>query len=78
MKKKQERTKPVGRVFSVGQVAALCHVSNETIRRWIRNYSLVAYNTTGRLAIKILESDLREFAERLNVYVDWEAVDEDE
>jgi DeoR/GlpR family transcriptional regulator of sugar metabolism len=78
MKKKQVRTKPVGRVFSVNQVAIMCHVSHETIRRWIRTLGLVAYNTTGGLAIKILESDLRDFAERLNVYVDWDAVDEDD
>ena len=64
------------RVFSVPQVAAMCHVSQETIRRWIRKYGLTAYNTQQGLAIKILEADLRAFAERLRLYVDWEAVDE--
>jgi len=67
---------PRVRVFSVKQVSQMCRVSNETIRRWIRKWGLPAYNTTGGLAIKITETDLREFSERLRVYVDWEAVDE--
>ena len=54
----------------------MCLVSHETIRRWVRKYGLKAYNTSGGLAIKILETDLREFSERLRVYVDWEAGDE--
>ena len=60
------------RVYSVKDVAQMCKVSNETIRRWIRKNSLKAYNTTGGLTIKILESDLREFANTLNVFVDWD------
>jgi excisionase family DNA binding protein len=64
------------RTFSVIQVSQMCRVSNETIRRWIRKHGLPAYNTTGGLAIKILETDLREFSEKLRVYVDWESVDE--
>jgi excisionase family DNA binding protein len=59
------------RVLSVNDVAEMCSVSNETIRRWIRKHGLKAYNTTGGLAIKIIESDLRAFAEELNVFVDW-------
>jgi len=43
--------------------------------RW---HGVCAYNTSGGLAIKILEADLRAFAERRHVYVDWEAVDEDD
>ena len=58
-------------VLSVKDVAEMCRVSNETIRRWIRKHGLKAYNTTGGLAIKIIESDLRAFAEELNVFVDW-------
>ncbi len=58
-------------VLSVKDVAEMCRVSNETIRRWIRKHGLKAYNTTGGLAIKIIESDLRVFAEDLNVFVDW-------
>ena len=59
-------------VLSVKDVAEMCRVSNETIRRWIRKHGLKAYNTTGGLAIKIIESDLRAFAEELNVFVDWD------
>ena len=47
------------RVLSVNDVAEMCRVSNETIRRWIRKHGLKAYNTTGGLAIKIIESDLK-------------------
>ena len=64
------------RVFSVKDVSRMCRVSNETIRRWIRKHGLVAYNTTGGLAIKILEKDLRAFAEKLNVFVDWDYLDD--
>ena len=64
------------RVLSVNDVAEMCRVSNETIRRWIRKHGLKAYNTTGGLAIKIIESDLRSFAEELNVFVDWGYLDE--
>ena len=64
------------RVLSVKDVADMCRVSNETIRRWIRKHGLKAYNTTGGLAIKIIESDLRSFAEDLNVFVDLNYLDE--
>ncbi|MDJ0762551.1 MAG: helix-turn-helix domain-containing protein [Myxococcota bacterium] len=63
------------RVLSVKDVAEMCRVSNETIRRWIRKHGLKAYNTEGGLAIKIIESDLRVFAEDLNVFVDWAYLD---
>jgi excisionase family DNA binding protein len=66
------------RVLSVNDVAEMCRVSNETIRRWIRKHGLKAYNTTGGLAIKIIESDLRAFADDLNVFVDWNYLDEKE
>ena len=65
------------RVFSVKQVAQMCRVSNETIRRWIRKHGLNAYNTTGGLAIKILETDLRKFSQDLRVFVDWDSADEE-
>ncbi|MCK9523444.1 MAG: helix-turn-helix domain-containing protein [Proteobacteria bacterium] len=61
-------------VYSVKEVATMCHVSNETIRRWIRSQGLNAYNNISGLAIKIVESDLREFSESLKIYVDWNAV----
>jgi excisionase family DNA binding protein len=63
------------RVLSVKEVAQMCRVSNETIRRWIRRHGLKAYNTTGGLAIKIIEGDLRDFAKDLNVFVDWDCLD---
>ncbi len=63
-------------ILSVKEVARMCHVSNETIRRWIRKNGLAAKNTEGGLAIKIEEQALRQFAEELNVYVDWEYLDE--
>ena len=64
-------TEAAERVFSVKDVAQMCHVSNETIRRWIRKHGLNAYNTSGGLAIKIVESDLRSFAKEFNVFVNW-------
>ena len=64
------------RVLSVKDVAQMCRVSNETIRRWIRKHGLNAYNTSGGLAIKILESDLKRFAKDLNVFVDWGYLDD--
>jgi len=72
------RRSPPVRVFSVKQVSQMCLVSNETIRRWVRGFGLKAYNASGGLAIKIVETDLREFSERLRVYVDWESGDEGE
>ena len=61
-------------VYSVKDVAKMCRVSNETIRRWIRQHNLKAYNTTGGLAIKIVGADLRTFADNLNVFVDWDCI----
>jgi excisionase family DNA binding protein len=62
------------KVYSVNDVAKMCHVSNETIRRWVRKNGLKAYNTSSGLAIKIVASDLEAFAKELNVFVDWDAV----
>ena len=64
------------RVLSTKDVAAMCQVSHETIRRWIRKFGLNAYNTTGGLAIKIMESDLRAFSEKMKLFVDWDYLDE--
>ena len=61
----------LSRVYSVKEVAQMCHVSNETIRRWVRKERLSAYNTTGGLAMKITGRDLATFAKELNVFVDW-------
>ncbi|MDD5306390.1 MAG: helix-turn-helix domain-containing protein [Deltaproteobacteria bacterium] len=68
-------TQKKDKVLSVKEVAQMCRVSNETIRRWIRRHGLKAYNTTGGLAIKIIESDLRDFAKDLNVFVDWDCLE---
>ena len=42
------------------------------IRKWVSKFGLPAYRTPGGLAIT--ETDLREFSERLKVYVDWASV----
>lgn len=62
------------KVYSVNDVAKMCHVSNETIRRWVKKQGLNAYNTSGGLAIKIVGKDLDEFAKKLNVFVDWQSL----
>jgi excisionase family DNA binding protein len=62
------------KVYSVKDVAKMCRVSNETIRRWIRKHGLKAYNTSSGLSIKITQSDLKEFTEKLNVFVDWNCI----
>ncbi len=64
------------RVLSTKDVARMCQVSNETIRRWIRKFGLNAYNATNGLTIKILESDLRDFSEKMKLFVDWDYLDE--
>lgn len=61
-------------VLSVKDVATMCYVSPETIRRWIRLHDLPAFNTTDRRAIKIKRSDLKVFAEGCNLFVDWSAI----
>ena len=64
------------RILSVKEVAGACQVSNETIRRWIKRHGLNAYNVTDGFAIKIMESDLRDFSEKMKVFVDWDYLDE--
>ncbi len=54
-------------VLSTREAAARCQVSTETIRRWIRNKGLPAYNTELGLKIRIRESDLAAFASRHNI-----------
>ena len=66
------------RTFPVLQVAQMCRVSHRMIRKWINKFGLPAYRTTGDPTMKITETDLREFSEKLKVYVDWESVDEEE
>ena len=47
-------------VFTTGDVAAHCHVSQETVANWIRQGRLVAYQTPGRHR-RIPLSELRSF-----------------
>ncbi len=54
-------------VLSTTEAAALCGVSPETIRRWIRTKGLPAYNTELGLKIRIRRSDLEAFAQQHNI-----------
>lgn len=54
-------------VLSVKEASEFCMVSPETIRRWIRNKDLVAYNTQGRGVMKIKLDDLRKFVKTNNI-----------
>ncbi len=56
-------------VFSTKEVAEYCDVSPETIRRWIRTKDLKAYNTGGRIRIKIKKEDLDEFIKKNNILI---------
>ena len=58
---------PVSEVLSTTEAAALCGVSPETIRRWIRTKGLPAYNTELGLKIRIRHSDLETFAQQHNI-----------
>ncbi len=69
-------TRKKNRVLSARDVAGMCQVSPETIRRWIRMHGLNAYNVIDGFAIKIMESDLRAFSEKMKVFVDWDYLDE--
>lgn len=55
------------RFLTVKEASEFCMVSTETIRRWIRNNELKAFNTRGHGVTKILYDDLRSFAERQNM-----------
>jgi excisionase family DNA binding protein len=54
-------------VLTVKEAADFCMVSPETIRRWIRNEDLVAYNTQGRGVMKVKLSDLKSFVGKHNI-----------
>jgi excisionase family DNA binding protein len=47
-------------VFTTGDVAAHCHVSQETVTNWIKRGQLVAYSTPGRHR-RILPADFQSF-----------------
>ena len=55
--------------LSTTEAAALCGVSPETIRRWIRTKGLPAFNTELGLNIRIRAADLREFARQHHIYL---------
>jgi len=54
-------------VLSTKEAAEYCNVSSETIRRWIRNKGLKAYNTGRRIRIKIKKEDLDAFIKKNNI-----------
>jgi len=55
-------------VLSTTEAGALCGVSAETIRRWIRTKGLPAYNTEMGLNIRIRTVDLEAFARQHRIY----------
>ena len=57
-------------VLSTTEAAALCGVSAETIRRWIRTKGLPAYNTELGLNIRIRAADLVDFARQHHIYLE--------
>jgi excisionase family DNA binding protein len=57
-------------IISTTEAAALCGVSPETIRRWIRTKGLPAYNTELGLNIRIRAADLVEFARQHHIYLE--------
>ena len=56
-------------ILSTTEAAALCGVSAETIRRWIRTKGLPAYNTDLGLNIRIRATDLEAFARQHHIYL---------
>jgi len=56
-------------ILSTTEAAALCGVSAETIRRWIRTKGLPAYNTDLGLNIRIRTIDLEAFARQHHIYL---------
>jgi len=57
-------------VFSTKEASEYCHVSPETIRRWIRTKGLKAYNTGRNLRIKIKREDLETFIAKNNILIE--------
>ena len=55
--------------LSTTEAAALCGVSPETIRRWIRTKGLPAFNTELGLNIRIRVADLHAFAGQHHIYL---------
>jgi len=57
----------IDRILTTKEAAEMCMVSMETIRRWIKERQLKAYNTIGRSPIRLRLSDLEDFAHRYNI-----------
>jgi len=60
----------VPEMLSTTEAAALCGVSRETIRRWIRTKGLPAYNTELGLNIRIRTAELLSFARQHHIYIE--------
>jgi excisionase family DNA binding protein len=56
-------------MLTVQEVAELVKVSDSTVRRWIRDGSLVAYKVGKRGQLRIREKDVEAFLERQRVGV---------
>ncbi len=52
------------RWLTVRDIAALLHVSESTVRRWIRKEKLTANFFGGRIGYRIRRADLQEFLRR--------------
>lgn len=62
-----KETRRLPEVMTVKEASQYCMVSTETIRRWIKNNDLKAFNTNGRGIIKIRLEDLRNFTRSNNM-----------
>ncbi len=49
------------RWFTVGQIAELLHVHEQTVRRWLREGALTGRNFGGRTGYRVRESALQAF-----------------
>jgi excisionase family DNA binding protein len=45
--------------FTIAEIAERLHVSTRTVRRWIKEYDLIAHRVGG--VVRIAENDLRAF-----------------
>ena len=52
------------RWFTVGQIADLLQVGEETVRRWLRDGTLVGRNFGGKAGYRVRESALQAFLDR--------------
>ena len=57
--------------LTTGDIARICQVSQATVLNWIRDRGLNAYTTPGG-HYRVRPSDLREFAARYQMPIDWQ------